>query len=47
MEEHLALKKKARGDLKGRWVCHDGRDTVIDLTSEWSEKAAVRVSRFR
>jgi len=32
--------------LKGRWVPHDTRDTVVDFTKSWSKKTEIPVSRF-
>jgi hypothetical protein len=46
MEEHVALKKKTWGELKGAWVPHDTRDRVVDFVAEWSQKTGDPASRF-
>jgi len=46
MEEHVQLKKKSWGTLKGAWVPHDTRDQVIDFVRAWSEKTEIPNRRF-
>ncbi len=36
-------KKKSWGDLNGKWVEHDVRDTVIDFVDKWSEQSETSV----
>ena len=36
MQEHVAVKKRTWGTLKGSWVPHDTRDEVVDFVDRWS-----------
>jgi putative transposase len=40
------VKKRAWGDLKGRWVPHDARDSIVDFVRAWSDKTDIPASRF-
>lgn len=46
MEEHVALKKKFWGTLRGKWVAHDTRDEVMDFVNHWGDRAEVPATRF-
>jgi transposase-like protein len=46
MEEHVQLKKSAWGALKGVWVPHDTRDSIVDFVNRWSEKTGIAVQSF-
>ena len=34
------------GALTGVWVPYDTRDTVVDFTRAWSDKAGIPINRF-
>src|SRR4029077_14860665 len=40
------FKKRAWGDLKGRWVPHDTRDAIVDFVRAWSDKTDIPACRF-
>src|SRR5205085_348694 len=40
------FKKRAWGDLTGRWVPHDTRDTLVDFVRDWSDKTDLPACRF-
>ncbi len=38
MAEHILLKKRAWGDLRGCWVAHDTHDMIIDFIGRWAPR---------
>ena len=43
--EPVAL-KKSWGDLKGWWIPHDTRDTLVDFVKRWSSKTELAINRL-